>query len=979
MVKPQSKECSAFCGAVFLCNHLTRKECFDKKIFGLSHYCADFVEKVKAGTTLFLYDVDQCKIHGVFEATSDGSVNIIPDAYVSSGKRYPSQIRFKRIWFCKPLMHGEFQHAVQNFSIKNKFSYGLLQQQVAKLLHLFSSRNRLQLHHNPRLQDDLPGELETSSLVIKVTDVQCSPNSSSCESFRSPCGTCSSSTVGVHTASLGDKLIDPVLLVHRRAQSDISDVAKLKCSKSPLHTELDMATVTVPSNQESMHDQSTDDYIPLSQEEDTLEGIDDLFEFLKDESHSPESKSSIDSEDHTTFHQVCVRKEDGCYPPSLNSKLRADSEGRASVFSRLVRKRKTYNQGKRSKIEAFPPRSAESSNPLFQRKKQRKAQGNKSFLRHNDRMLNMPSADRLNSAPASNRSFVWRRSTEFSGGKQSEIQTCLGSFVCGDGNKWDVSNKQTVRYDTGKKSFIPKGFPKLTNSCDKGLNVPTVFAGVHDSSEVNLEEEMRTPSSNFKRHANNAHVKGWDHDFYSGDVEEEVSDENFKEKSVILSSKDTHTQLARPYLETNVLLQDEQQQGFQGRFEYGEDAACDSSLILESSTAMDKLAKHSFGERKTLLNDETQSHVAGDYLGTETSLQQKETQSIRNCYGVVSGDKMLLLGKFETMNFLADHVEDCENKKISPSDENDRLVTSCHLETEIPLLRKQTPDVQNCSEVVNDDEVLVSEIPEVMYPKSDRDYGNKGTSLGSCHREVVCHLVKNYHEVGPSDAATVLEGCGPLNNFPHLRGDSAKKTILFNETSGHVSTGHQDTILVPHDEHYYRCCGDTSHVPGYSTVDKGAGDGGCEHKNSFDQKDDETLYLVTGCKGHRNTTNTFSCNGSHSFVPTDGQESNKVMLLGEQHQNFQSNSNSVHSFAVSSEGSGKSGISADRPSVHQAADLLGTNSESRTSFINESESRDTFSASALGSEDADHNINGSEAYAEPPILQHDPGEAMKQP
>lgn len=91
MVKAQSKESSTFGGAVFLCNHMTRKECFDKKIFGLSPSCADFVEKVKAGTTLFLYDVDQCKLHGVFEATSDGAVNIIPDAYVSSGKRYPSQ------------------------------------------------------------------------------------------------------------------------------------------------------------------------------------------------------------------------------------------------------------------------------------------------------------------------------------------------------------------------------------------------------------------------------------------------------------------------------------------------------------------------------------------------------------------------------------------------------------------------------------------------------------------------------------------------------------------------------------------------------------------------------------------------------------------------------------------------------------------------------------------------------------------------
>jgi hypothetical protein len=91
-----------------------------------------------------------------------------------------------------------------------------------------------------------------------------------------------------------------------------------------------------------------------------------------------------------------------------------------------------------------------------------------------------------------------------------------------------------------------------------------------------------------------------------------------------------------------------------------------------------------------------------------------------------------------------------------------------------------------------------------------------------------------------------------------------------------------------------------------------------------------------------------------------------------QYQNLQSNSNSVDSFAVSSEGCGsKSGISVD---------LLGTNAESRTSFVSDfsSESAETFSAPALRVEEADRNVNRSEAYAEPPILQHDPGESMTQ-
>jgi hypothetical protein len=37
---------------------------------------------------------------------------------------------------------------------------------------------------------------------------------------------------------------------------------------------------------------------------------------------------------------------------------------------------------------------------------------------------------------------------------------------------------------------------------------------------------------------------------------------------------------------------------------------------------------------------------------------------------VVNGDKILLLGKSKTMDFLPDHNEGCENKKILPSGES---------------------------------------------------------------------------------------------------------------------------------------------------------------------------------------------------------------------------------------------------------------------------------------------------------------------
>jgi hypothetical protein len=751
-----------------------------------------------------------------------------------------------------------------------------------------------------------------------------------------------------------------------------------------------------------MHDQSTDDYIPLPQEEDNLEGVDDLFGLLKDESHSSESKGSSDSEDNTTFHQVCVRKEDRCHPPVLNSKLHSDSEGRTSVFSRLVKTHKSRIKGKRSKTEAFPPRNAQSFNPLSQRKKQRKAQRSKPFPCQNYRMLDMPSDNRLNRV-AADHSFVWRRSTKYPGGKQSEIQTCLEPFLCEDGNKLDVSNKQPVRYDSCKKSFVPKACSKLIDSCDNELNVPALFAGEHDSSEVNFKED-RT-SMNFKH---NSYVEGGDQDLYSEDVEATgmkkrqaaksfhqecpsdtalvaegtetldmlaISDENFKEKSITLSCKDAHTLLARPYLETKVHPQDEQQRSFQGSFGYVQEITCDSSLMLESPKTVDVLGNPSFGDTKTLLENETQSLVAAGHLGNERALQQKETQSIRSCHRVINGDKILVLERFETVDILAKHDEDCENKSLASAGSG-MLVTSCHLEAEMPMPQKQTTNIQSCSEVVHDVEALVPEISKVMAPKFDADCENKGTSLGSGYMEEVCHLAKGCHEVVLSDAAPVPEGCGPLI------GDSAKRAIVLDETSVHLSTGHQDSVMLPQVNRYHSGCCDTSSVLEYFTVDTSTGDGDGEHKNSFDQKDDETLCLATDSKDHTSTVNTSSSEGCPSCTPTDDQGCSKTILLKEeQYQNFQGNSNSLDSFAVSSEGCGsKSGVSVDRTSGHLVADLLGMNSESRTSFINDSSngSAETFSTYGLGSEDADHNTTGSEAYAEPPILQHDPGEATKQ-
>ncbi|KAM3194974.1 hypothetical protein ACQJBY_071186 [Aegilops geniculata] len=734
MGKVQSKNVPAYDGAIFLCNHLTRKECLHRKLFGLSSKCTDFIHKVKSGATLFLYDVEQRKLHGVFEATSDGAMNIIPDAYASSGFQYPCQIRFKRIWFCKPLMESEFEDAVQDnyYFARNKFNYGLTHQQVVKLLHLFSSRNRLQPRQNPRLQVEPPRESDISS-VVNQTDNHSGSNSSH-GSLKSACQTCTSSSVGEHAASPSHKLSEPMSLKHRELQLGISDVAKSNSSRSSLHTAANTDVVTEPGTQEAVDDKFTDDYIPLQLEDDTSDGVDTLFDLLGDESHSSESKGSSDSEENTAFHQPCVRKKDDCHQPLADSKLRADIEGRKSVFARLMGRPESFVQRQKFKTKPFPSKNAKSFSSPNQRRKRRRAQQSKSFPCDNRATLGMPSAHKMIKGPALDYSFVWdddRRSNKFSGGKPSNIQRVL----------WNVSTKEPDRYGACKRLFVSEGSKKLIGSSDRMSNKPPLFAEVHERCKVTVEGKTRTPFLDFKRHAKDLNVEGGDPDYmadveeaatkktrlasasYHGDEDESetalvpkqtrpmdmltVSDENCKLNSISLLSNDTCTQMAGAYLETEVQLKDEQQriqgcredvtgdtenmptvsdenckfdsislssndnctqmagayrktkmqlQDEQQRSEgYCEDVTGEKSSFGDSGNAQ-LFRKLSFGDMQTIV--ETGIEVGFGHVDTETSLQEKQNQSGRSCYGVVDTDTTLIIENPETMESLPNHDED---------------------------------------------------------------------------------------------------------------------------------------------------------------------------------------------------------------------------------------------------------------------------------------------------------------------------------
>uniref|UniRef100_A0ACD5XXJ3 Uncharacterized protein n=1 Tax=Avena sativa TaxID=4498 RepID=A0ACD5XXJ3_AVESA len=137
-------------GAIILCNRVTKLESFKLNLFGLPDYATSFIRKIRAGMLLFVFEREERKLCGVFEATSDGALNILPNAFRSSRKPRPAQVRFRRVWFCKPLTEAEFSDEIKGLQPQMSF-FGISYQQVLNLVHLFSSKRiSLEPYQKPR-------------------------------------------------------------------------------------------------------------------------------------------------------------------------------------------------------------------------------------------------------------------------------------------------------------------------------------------------------------------------------------------------------------------------------------------------------------------------------------------------------------------------------------------------------------------------------------------------------------------------------------------------------------------------------------------------------------------------------------------------------------------------------------------------------------------------------------------------------------
>ena len=135
---------------MFVCSSQTFKECMDLKLFGLPFTYMNQVQSLKQGkSALFLYDTSSKRLHGVFEAASDGADNINKHAWQSQkkagssrpGSPFPAQIEFRVAHSFKELDEAAIRSVIRD--TQRSHIRKLNTQQVRGLIAEFHKRSGL--------------------------------------------------------------------------------------------------------------------------------------------------------------------------------------------------------------------------------------------------------------------------------------------------------------------------------------------------------------------------------------------------------------------------------------------------------------------------------------------------------------------------------------------------------------------------------------------------------------------------------------------------------------------------------------------------------------------------------------------------------------------------------------------------------------------------------------------------------------------
>ncbi|KAJ1265709.1 hypothetical protein BS78_08G096800 [Paspalum vaginatum] len=100
---------------IFGCTNNTIAECHSRQLFGLPKTLLSYVRNIKEGLPLFLFNYDDRRLYGIYEAAGSGKFCPESNAWPHDGKgktSYPAQVAMRiRVW-CIPLAENQFRNAI---------------------------------------------------------------------------------------------------------------------------------------------------------------------------------------------------------------------------------------------------------------------------------------------------------------------------------------------------------------------------------------------------------------------------------------------------------------------------------------------------------------------------------------------------------------------------------------------------------------------------------------------------------------------------------------------------------------------------------------------------------------------------------------------------------------------------------------------------------------------------------------------------
>ncbi|MCO5548789.1 hypothetical protein L7F22_002251 [Adiantum nelumboides] len=139
----------ALAGLIVMCNDRVRRSFFKYGVLGVPLRKKPNLDRVDANTLIFLFEFEARALWGIYQASSEVSIDIEKDAYCGSETAFPAQVKFHILQKCRPLPEKLFKLAIaDNYYTPTKFHFELTDEQVMFLTRLYYVRDVEKLRVN---------------------------------------------------------------------------------------------------------------------------------------------------------------------------------------------------------------------------------------------------------------------------------------------------------------------------------------------------------------------------------------------------------------------------------------------------------------------------------------------------------------------------------------------------------------------------------------------------------------------------------------------------------------------------------------------------------------------------------------------------------------------------------------------------------------------------------------------------------------